>query len=404
MREEDLSTARKRNLIELIDFEINQANKEQKRPGWSPWALLGAFVTLCYLLISNINLDKADWSGIGFVFLAFSLVIEFVRELPSFINRKIETVPPEARFQYSSSWGSERFSRIAVLVQYVLLFYLSIKFSTSVPLIPRIATWVSLGPLILLLLVMIILSFRRILTKNLYNWLVPVLSSVIMISFILAILGYSQAIIQNIDRLFPSMKAAGILVLIANVLRLLAEMPVGTPVIQSFLSIRRDLCLDRIDIETATRRIDVILSGMQAVDVLHEPIGDFLRLYDELNDIIRQWVKLQDEAEERIANKPMGISNKERQVEAMLIGLRLDGERELRKRSSIIINRIQKKRKAFDNTVAGLVRMEDSMTGAALAVGERLNEDYLKAQSQISERNAKSDIIKEKLKAFKAQL
>jgi hypothetical protein len=54
MSDEEMQLMKKRTLIDLINRETDQIESEQKRPGWTPWALLGALATLLWLLMKEM--------------------------------------------------------------------------------------------------------------------------------------------------------------------------------------------------------------------------------------------------------------------------------------------------------------------------------------------------------------
>jgi hypothetical protein len=163
------------------------------------------------------------------------------------------------------------------------------------------------------------------------------------------------------------------------------------------------LCLNRIDIDVAIRRIDVVLYGMQAADVIQERMEDLLRFYAELSDLLGRWAELQVGIEERIEHLSTVKLKNERTIEAIFIELSLEEEKIYHKKAEVLVKRIEKERKVFDRTMIRLVSIEDKATSAALEIGKKLNEDYLRLKTQISDRDAQGDRFKEQLRGLKAR-
>ncbi len=51
----------KAETLQVLYYYKDKINKEIYQPGWSPWAIMGAFVGLVWLLINTVNEPNIDW-------------------------------------------------------------------------------------------------------------------------------------------------------------------------------------------------------------------------------------------------------------------------------------------------------------------------------------------------------
>lgn len=139
----------------------------------------------------------------------------------------------------------------------------------------------------------IIISYRRIpfskfqirRSMPLYSFLSPTLMAI-------ALIGYYVALVKNFNSFSPSdIKVAVLLTLIAAAIALMAYLPINSPILPFLNSIRQDLVLDKIDVDWATKQIDIALSGMRVGDLLQEDIKEILNYYDRENNLLRKLMR-----------------------------------------------------------------------------------------------------------------
>lgn len=69
-------------MLAAIDYEIAQIEDEDKRPGWSKWALHGGIATLIWLALAELG-PKSNLTIIGTTFLFGTYLATFVLLLGS---------------------------------------------------------------------------------------------------------------------------------------------------------------------------------------------------------------------------------------------------------------------------------------------------------------------------------
>ena len=88
-------------LIAALNSEIEQIENENKRPGWSSWALQGAIATLIWLVLADFS-PKSNLQTIGIVFLFGSFVGEFVLIMCPYFNGLGNPKRMQLRYRFPS--------------------------------------------------------------------------------------------------------------------------------------------------------------------------------------------------------------------------------------------------------------------------------------------------------------
>jgi hypothetical protein len=129
---------------------------------------------------------------------------------------------------------------------------------------------------------------------------------------IISLFGYWSALVPGfIVYGQPDIRTATILTLVVYVLILLADVRTTSPILASLVSIRRDLALDRMDVNSATRQLDIALSGMQVRDLLQEDVKEILDYYDGVNKLSKEVIQSHKTAESFIPAVPLDLKNAE---------------------------------------------------------------------------------------------
>lgn len=329
MNEEDSQYAKKKLLIDLISCETTQIESERRRPGWTSWALLGALSTLAWLLVKQIPLENISWQNIGLLFLTATLTVEFVRSLPPFFATQSSHTAREPRFFYSSVFSVARFSLFVVLVHTFVLLVIATHLKQSITLLSKISLIVLLVGFLLTCASGILLSFLRFPQPRLQKGKLMTWSFIIISAlYSMAIIGYWRALAKTVNTFDPSdIRVGALLVLIAYVLILMADLRTESPILPSLISIRRDLLLDKIDVNLAARQIDIALSGLKVEDVLQEYVGRLLDCFDVINHNFRQMLQI-DEATENLRSELQTALDKEKAVSIKKAIEALDSERD----------------------------------------------------------------------------
>jgi hypothetical protein len=282
---------KKKMMIELINREMDQIESERKRPGWTNWALLGALTTLFWAFVKELPFKYINWQNVGLLFFTLSMTIECVRSFPLKPTTQNGGTPKEPRFLISPFFGHVRVSLLMSLIQASLLLYISIHLKQDIMILAKISTWILLGVIILAIIGAIILSYCKFPYPNfqkrkLSTWTLIILSALLIVS----LFGYWNVLVHDISILEASdLKIAMMLMLVTYVFVLLADLQISSPILPSLISIRRDLALDKIDIDSATRQLDIAFSGMKVEDLLQENVKEILDYLDAANRI---WIEM----------------------------------------------------------------------------------------------------------------
>lgn len=290
MKEEDLQFARKRILIEFINHEMDQFDVEQKRHGWTTRALVVTLATLVWLLVSQMPLKSVNWQSVGLLFFTLVLTIDFIDSFSSTLSTQFGKVSEEPRFFLTSLFGIARIHILTRFVLYLILFFVAIQLRVHILGISKISILFLLGFDAVGSLIGLIISFRDILfSKFQTRRAAPPYSFLSTTLMIIALAGYYVALAKNIGSFGPSdIKVALLLTFIAATFELMGRLPTISPILPSLISIRRDLALDKIDVDQATGQIDIALSGMKVGDLLQENVKEILDQYDAINNILKQ--------------------------------------------------------------------------------------------------------------------
>jgi len=307
--EEEVQLAKKKILINLINSEISQIESEQRRPGWTSWALLGALSSLTWLLVKHASLKSLDWQNVGLIFFTLTLTIEFIRGLCMIFTLQDGHTPREPRFVSSPFYGASKLYFLALIFQGSILLFISIHLGRQIYIIPRIFSWAVSIVFILIGIVALVLSYLKR-PQSIYQKQSSSIFAGIILAFLMIIVlaGYWGVLIRSVSGLDQSnLQTATLLVLILYVLILLANIPKQSPILPSLVSIRRDLSLDRIDASWAAKQLDVAFSGMQVEDLLQDYVQKILNCEASINDVLKQMMRTSEAIIKQIPSKPSDI-------------------------------------------------------------------------------------------------
>ena len=309
MKKEDTQFAKKRILIDLINRETDQFAVEQKRHGWTTWALLGALSTLIWLFINQTPFTSANWQRVGLLLFSLALTIDLICSFSSMFSTQHRNLSEEPRFVLTSIFGGARISLLIRLIMYSILFFISIYLKVHVFVVAKILVQIWLGLHVVMILIGLIISYRKIpISKFQISRRAPLVSFLITAPMTIFLIGYYVVLVNNFRSFSPSdLKVAVLLTLIGCVLVLMADLPITSPILSSLISIRRDLVLDKIDIVWASRQIDIALSGMQVGDLLQDNIKEILDYYDTINNALKKLTRTMEAIQKQIPGEPSDL-------------------------------------------------------------------------------------------------
>ena len=313
MKEEDPQFARKRILIEFINHETDQFDVEQKRHGWSIRALLVALATLVWLLANQMPLTSVNWQSVGLLFFTLVLTIDLIDSFSSMFSMQFGKVSEEPRFFLTSLLGIARIYMLTRLVLCLILFLVGIQLSIHILGISKILILILLAFDAVGSLMGLIVSFRHIpFSKFLIRKGAPPYSFLSTVLMIIALAGYYVALAKNFDSFGPSdIKVAVLLTFIAATFALMGRLPTISPILPSLNSIRQNLVLDKIDVNWATRQVDIALFGMRVGDLFQKDVKEMLDYFDRESKLLRKLTRTLEAAESFIPADPSNLGKDE---------------------------------------------------------------------------------------------
>ncbi len=78
MKNDNLNGSEIDRVIHFLEYEISNRRSEEKRPGWTTWAIFGAFATLLWLMFSVLGTNASiSWLNISYITLLLSVSFDF---------------------------------------------------------------------------------------------------------------------------------------------------------------------------------------------------------------------------------------------------------------------------------------------------------------------------------------
>jgi hypothetical protein len=125
-------------LVSLIQFELDRAEKLAARPGWTAWALWGALATVAWLAVSEINGSTIAWDAVETWFLFGSMLIDLIAITPGLLNHESNQQNQGHRFIIANrSLGSIRSLLALLFLRSVILATLGINH------FPSLSPWIA---------------------------------------------------------------------------------------------------------------------------------------------------------------------------------------------------------------------------------------------------------------------
>lgn len=277
----------KKEVIEVIDFEINRIFSQQKIPGWSRWAILGALITVLGLFFNALKAEEFSLQVVFDFILGFNLIAIGLSSLISM------ACPPECRGnnfdRYQIGFFSDRrpvllwgFLQISAMIW--LVFSGTETFAHQ----RKIALWLFFT-LEFVLLTGLVLSFLRYPFPISQENKSPRMSTTIMVIFALAGLYCGIGFWQNVYRMdallhIESIKLSGLVICIGYLLGLLIKGDPSAPLLETLINIRRNVMFNTASPEVGLKEVEIVVLGMSVSDVSQGYVKEMLLIFDELNN------------------------------------------------------------------------------------------------------------------------
>jgi len=299
------------DVLQYLNQEIDQLLADQKQPGWTVWALLGALATTLWLLSEELGSPSVSVGNFLLLFLVFSISLHILGLLRHVVS------PPQTRgmeltrrFQFSHhQFGPTRVTAFVVLAELFLFFWISVSYSEKVATVHFRAGILYLGLLVLILLFVIVLSYLRLplpqsSARNKYE-IVPYI--LLFATGSLFVFGYASALWNQVPPPSVSDYQIGALLLVtSHLIQMLLGQSTQSPLISSLRDIRRDLVCGRQELKAAIDQIDVALLGLKVHDVLQDEVHTLLKSISDFRSILREANEQAQALASTLPNQPTG--------------------------------------------------------------------------------------------------
>jgi hypothetical protein len=269
-----------KQLIDLLEFEIDRITEQQKQPGWTNWALFAAAAALLWKGASLFEAGPhVDLLRTGYLFLMLALTYDFIRVVGPVLTPDVP-VPPGSRFRLASDligrsrprimYQIIRFCGLAVLAWYVL----DPQFTWA-----NRAALLFCGFMAVTALATIAMSFAELPisispTPPIKVRLIG--GGIAATVLAVALFGLVSRLFGNVKPSITEWKLAGICFGLSIIVDLLLSGKQHVPLLEVFLDLRRKLALSEIDYEGARTQFHIAIRGLAVEHILQRHIDTIL--------------------------------------------------------------------------------------------------------------------------------
>jgi hypothetical protein len=280
----DASDSYRSQLIDLLGSEIERINAENAQPGWTSWAILGAFAGIVWLLIDSLEKAAPSPENVGVLFFGFAAIVDALALLWIFVSAFDFEGVVKGRYHFSNRLASNKQLALYLLGSSVLFCAMAFKLQSPLGPLASGALILTYAVKALRSLVVIVLSFLRLPVKiSAKGPKFGELGVILALHIVTTIFLYEPVSRIVVARDFGALRVALLAYALVYLVYLFLRGGRPSPLLQSFLAIRRDLVLRQTEPEVAMRQIDMALAGMRIADVLQTDIKAILDDFDGAN-------------------------------------------------------------------------------------------------------------------------
>jgi hypothetical protein len=276
-------------MVAALTTEINQIQEENKRPGWSAWALQGGIATFLWLAVNEFG-PKSNLQTIGIVFLFGSLLGDLLLSACQYLNRLGNSKRSQIRYQFlSDNPNASPAMLVFTIVRYtaLLLVYNSLSFAFRVPSF----TLYCVGVVALCVVIFPLRSARALALKKelptkTEHWVTGII--LLWCGFLIYRL-FLMLLFSDTDIRISDYRLGILLVGILYLSSLLVSGEKEKPIANTLKEIRRELAFGKISSEEAAKEADVVLSGLTATAAIEHKLTE---LSSKFHGVILSYEKL----------------------------------------------------------------------------------------------------------------
>ena len=277
----------KKDLQKLLEFEIIRIQKEQSRPGWSAWALLGSLATIFWLITVTLDGKTIDLHNTLFLVFFFSILYDTIKYQSQFLSLNYPTSNSSTAIISTQKFFSPTRNNIfLVLVRNISLLILIISSPFNFSFFILLLCYFFYGIEIIGNTLSIILSFFNIpfsisaksFKANIFaNGFFFIFGFFIIYGLILMLLS------QTISPKIVEYRLAGLITSASIIILLLSSSQGHHFLLDNLIDIRRNLGMDKTDVTFAKRQIEIAFYGMELDEFYQSDLNKLLSIMDEVN-------------------------------------------------------------------------------------------------------------------------
>lgn len=272
-------------LIQALTWEIDIIEKEQNRPGWTKWALLGSSAMVISFGLNELVGKQYVGAHIAIVFVSTFLLERSFLAIKMILDRLEPYQPNGVRFTFSRNFASSRILLLLWSVLFATVFWLSYIIQPMVSFITVISLRMFLAlSLFNFVVVLIILFVDLPVSKSTSRkWVISVVSLIDFGLSSMAAFGCVQSIYSTASAYsLPEFRLGLLCFAFVSLVLLLTNDPPMRPLMRTLVELRRDLAFGRIDIAAANRQAEIAIAGLKTADVLQPHLEKVLKICEKL--------------------------------------------------------------------------------------------------------------------------
>lgn len=277
----------KHDVLHLLDCEIERITSEQARPGWTLWAIIGSLVGVLWLTFSVWETGLLQADIILPLYIITSMLLDTVISLRSLNSKMPKRIDAPLRYSIGYPSAESRLELVFHIARYIGFLAIVFLYSSAIWWPKVLIVSAACVSVIAIMTLLLIVSFFRVpLPTSLPR--MPFINAVIAVSFLGTLIwglsGYTSVALASLQKTdISNLRMAGLLVTASYLVWLLARGVKTQPLLISLIEIRRDLSLNRIDVNTAVRQTEIALAGMQVADFVQQDISMMLKIIEQVN-------------------------------------------------------------------------------------------------------------------------
>jgi hypothetical protein len=274
----------RKELENLLEFEIDRLESETASPGWTHWALMGSLGTVLWLALQGFETGRVATPLIVFACISLSLLVDAVQAIMGLDSRPSAMLSHGVRFGTASSeFATERIRALVLALRSLALLTLPTLVHLQLPMLVVVLVRFYYGVFIAFSLLVLILSYAQFPVartdpergKKILTFGVNLLLALPFIALAKLVLLVRSGVFR------PSIsewRIAGLLVAGTYLVGLLARGRSQQPLLVSLRELRSALGFGRISTIIAKQRAEIAIAGMHVVDVVQNDLAGFLSI------------------------------------------------------------------------------------------------------------------------------